>query len=53
MSVKNNMYGGISANSKRESETVPFPRNCNKPCPYGRAREFCWPCYAKLMKEKG
>lgn len=53
MSAKYNKHSGISANSKREPVTVPSPRNCKEPCPYGRGREFCWPCYAKLMKEKG
>lgn len=40
-----------NANDKREPQTVPSPRNCKTPCPYGRAREFCWPCYAQLMKK--
>ena len=44
---------GIIAVPKREPETVPSPRNCKTPCPYGRGREFCFPCYAKLMKKKG
>lgn len=45
--------GQISAVPKREPSSVPSPRNCKNPCPYGRGREFCFPCYAQLMKKKG
>ena len=27
------------------------PRNCAHECPYGRGRDFCFPCYAKILKE--
>ena len=36
---------------KREPAVAPSPRNCKNPCPYGRGREFCFPCYAQLMKK--
>lgn len=52
MSLKKRKSKDSNVVSKRESETVPFPVNCKDPCPYGRGREFCWPCYAKLVKEK-
>ena len=43
----------LSAVPKREPDVVRSPRNCKNPCPYGRGREFCFPCYAQLMKKKG
>ncbi len=27
------------------------PQNCGSECPYGRGRDFCFPCYAKIMQE--
>ena len=27
------------------------PRNCSNECVYGRGRDFCFPCYAKIMQE--
>lgn len=26
------------------------PCNCSHPCPYGKGRNFCFPCYRKLME---
>ena len=52
MSDKNNKNKDSNVASKRGPQTVPFPKNCKEPCPYGRGREFCFPCYSKLMKEK-
>ena len=49
---KNYQHDDISEIPNREPETVPYPRNCKNPCPYGRGREFCWPCYAEYMKKK-
>lgn len=43
----------VLISGEREPRTVPSPRNCKNPCPYGRYREFCWPCIAKLMKREG
>lgn len=47
-------------NMKKEMQAVPMvspfplpaPKNCSKPCPYGRGREYCWPCMAKLMQKE-
>ncbi len=33
------------------NRTVSHPRNCQNECPYGRGRDFCFPCYKKLMGE--
>ena len=41
----------LTAIPKREPESAPSPRNCKNPCPYGRGREFCFTCYAQLMKK--
>lgn len=42
----------VQVSGEEEPRTVPSPRNCKEPCPYGRYREFCWPCIAKLMKKE-
>ena len=54
MSVRNKYkQSDMCAVPKREPETVPFPKNCKNPCPYGKGRDFCFPCYAQLMAKKG
>lgn len=30
---------------------VSHPQNCDHECPYGRGRDFCFPCYKKIMDE--
>lgn len=30
---------------------VSHPQNCDHECPYGRCRDFCFPCYKKIMDE--
>lgn len=34
-----------------EKNQIPVPVNCSHPCAYGRARSYCFPCYAKILKE--
>ena len=43
----------VLISGEEEPRTVPSPCNCKEPCPYGRYREFCWPCIARLMKKGG
>lgn len=46
--VSNKMLAQIP----NEGDPKPFtPKNCNNPCPYGAGRPFCFPCYAKILKE--
>ncbi len=28
---------------------ISHPQNCAHECPYGRGRDFCFPCYKKIM----
>lgn len=42
-SVPGSVIGGRTQES--------HPRNCAHECPYGRGRDFCFPCYAKILKE--
>lgn len=30
---------------------VSHPQNCRNECPYGHDKDFCFPCYKKLMEE--
>lgn len=32
-----------------EGFPIPHPRNCSDECVYGKGREFCWPCYKKIV----
>ncbi|MDD6480900.1 MAG: hypothetical protein PUF65_01300 [Lachnospiraceae bacterium] len=42
---------GIHYESVEGKTTVSQTRNCEKKCPYGYDRAFCFPCYKKLMEE--
>ncbi len=41
-------FGGIHG-MKGTAEALPM--NCKTPCPYGRSRAFCFPCYAQIMHD--
>ncbi len=43
---------GIDAVPKAPATDVPMPVNCREPCCYGRGRNFCFPCYQELMKNR-
>jgi len=34
-----------------EPEPIAHPQNCKTECPCGYNKAFCFPCYAKIMKE--
>lgn len=34
-----------------QKEPIAHPCNCKTECPYGYDRTYCFPCYARLMKE--
>ncbi len=31
--------------------SVSHPKNCSHECVYGKGRDFCFPCYKKIMDE--
>lgn len=31
---------------------ISHPKNCKNECPYGYDREFCFPCYAKIIADR-
>jgi len=42
---------GLAQVPKEACIPNPTPQNCKNPCPYGAGRPFCFPCYAKILKE--
>ena len=41
--------GSYTASCMGKKEPLPHPCNCQKECPYGYGRAFCFPCLAKIM----
>lgn len=35
----------------KAKEQASQPCNCRSVCPYGKGRDFCFPCYGKIMNE--
>ena len=42
---------GLAQIPREESIPNPTPQNCKNLCPYGAGRPFCFPCYARILKE--
>jgi hypothetical protein len=45
---KGKAYVGIT---NLQSGADVTPHNCKTPCVYGKGREFCYPCMAKILSE--
>ena len=50
--VKQVRSGQVAANGAAAvGSQIAHPQNGKAECPYGYGRAFCFPCYAKIMKE--